>query len=241
MQDPKVQLTDWLDRLVNKCLWVNAIRRELNTIHDWAASGRFEPLEAGRFFFRLVQWSLADKLYLDVTNLAAERECQSLPRWLDQARTHGSLLMPVRYDFVQEDYVPLSVDEYHIELAEHTSKLKGLQSVVDAALARRDKHIAHWDRKYFTDPDKFQEDFPLDSREVELLIDTLAEILAHHHARIKRSGIEMNIHSGRRVDVVLNHVRAAQRMWKDGRLLAAAGVRIADYFEDDDRPTRMGH
>lgn len=234
MKDPKKQLTDYFERLVHRFLNTKSLHLELKRVMDWRRSrDRVEVLNISSYFFELATYSMSRTVLVELASLLSSREDKSLLDWLKKAIIHAKSLEPSRYNPGSSgpDRTVLSVTEYRGVLDGHIAQIDAHFDLISRIKGRRDKAIAHLDKKYFDDPESLGMDYPVRIEEVDLLIDQVSEILREHHVLLLQSDLRMEIVSSGHVDNVLRYARAHQRARTD-RNLIDKGYRPVDYERD---------
>jgi len=234
MEDPKTQLRDYLDTLIHRFLNTKSLRQELSTIHEWNRPGRRQALNLGAYFFQLASYSLSRMVLVELCRLLTERENRSLLDWLRKAKEHAGSIEPARYSprGSGSEYELIDRSEYREIVDSHLEMLSSQSDVIGHIKARRDKSIAHFDKKYFGDQKAIYEDYPLGDEDLDQLMSDVSEILREHYLYLFKSNLLMEVTSARRVETILDYVRAFQRVRSDHDLLKK-GFRPMEYRGDD--------
>lgn len=234
MQNPKVQLSEYLDRLIHKFLNTKSLHLELKRTLDWQTPEKIDALKLSSYFFQLATYSLSRTILVELAMLLSRKEQRSLFDWLTKAREHASSLDPTVYnpEFSEVDREPVAPEDYQEIIDGQLEELEKHDDLIDRIKARRDKVIAHMDKKYFKDPAAVYDDFPLSTEEIDTLFDSVSEILRKHHSLLTGANLNMEIVSGHHVDVVLRYARAHMRARRDRKLLDK-GYRPVDYERDE--------
>lgn len=66
------------------------------------------------------------------------------------------------------------------DIANHESKLSNVAPIVENLRKRRNKFFAHYDKKFFFDPDKINVDFPFSNEDAKALVRVLQSIIGDH-------------------------------------------------------------
>jgi hypothetical protein len=173
-------------------------------------------------------------ILVELCRLLTEREDRSLLDWLYKAKEHAGSIEPARYgpSGSRSEYETIDRSEYCEIVDAHLEVLDSHSGVIGRIKARRDKSIAHFDKKYFDDQTAVYEDYPLSDEELDQLISDVSKILHKHYLYLFKSDLLMEISSTRKVDNILAYTRAFQRVRKDLDLIKK-GFRPVDYMGDD--------
>jgi len=234
LKDPGNQLRDYLEKLIRRFLYVKSLDRQLKLINEWDTPKRVEALNTGSTFFRLVTYTFARIILIELCKLVSDKEEKSLVDWLNKAKDHATSIEPTRYnpDYSEREREPVKPEEYRRIISEQQAQLDANKNVINRIKAQRDKALAHSDAAYFNDPGTLYEHYPLSADDIDALMDTVSEILRTHHIHLLKADIDMEVHSLSNVDTILRLARAFSRAYKD-RDLIAKGFRPKDYLYDD--------
>lgn len=234
MEDPSKQLREYLEKLIFRFLYVKSLDRQLKIIKEWETPNRAEALNIGAYFFKLVIYSFARTILIELCKLVSEKEDKSLVDWLKKAKEHAASIDSTRHNpnYSETEREPIKPEEYVTIIEGQESQLAGQREVIDRIKTQRDKILAHSDAKYFNNPQEFYEQYPLSTEDIDGLMETVSDILSEQHLYLFQSDLlDMDISSASKVDVVLRFARAFSRARKD-RELIGKGFRSVDYLYD---------
>ena len=230
MTNPKKELGEYLKKLVQKFSYIKAYYKQLTIISDWGKPERYVAIEKGSFFFFLVNSSFYNTIFLELFKLISKKEDRNIIDWLNKAGENFKLL-DLKQINASGKYESVDSHEFHTLIKMHNNKLLDIESTIIILQTRRDKYIAHSDKKYFDNPEKLIKDFPLSKDDISNLIDTINNILHKHYSLLFQTDIDMSIHSSSNVDSILQYVFAFDKMWHDKELIKT-GFRFIDYLID---------
>jgi hypothetical protein len=164
----------------------------------------------------------------------SEKGKRSLFDWLKKAKEHTASIKPTRYNasYSKGEREPIKTKEYHVIIDDQIAQLHARNNVIDRIKARRDKAIAHLDKKYFDDPKAVDRDYPLEDNDIDDLMEVVSSILRKHHSCLFKADVDMEIKSVHTVDTVLRYARAFMRARRDFNLINRV-FRPVEYMQDD--------
>jgi hypothetical protein len=230
MTNPKKELGEYLKKLVRKFSYIKAYYKQLAIISEWEKPERYVAIEKGSFFFFLVNSSFHNTIFLELFKLISKKEDRNIIDWLNKAGENFKLL-DLKQINSSGKYESVDSHEFHELIKMHNDELLDIESTIIILQTKRDKFIAHSDKKYFDNPEKLIKDFPLSRDDISNLIDTINNILHKHYNLLFQIDINMSIHSYSNVDSILQYVFAFDKMWHDEELIKT-GFRFRDYLID---------
>jgi len=232
MINPNVKLREYLDKLIHRFLNIQSMRQQLKAILAWQSPTRIETLSRGYYFFGLATYSLSRIVLTELSMLLSPGEKRSLLDRLKKAREHAPKLKPTCYDAEKGDYELIEVEQYRALIDGQIAELKVREEIIKRIKARRDKAIAHMDKKYFDDPQALLRDYPLTESEVDDLMELAGGILRKHYSCVFQADIRMELTSVHTIDAVLEYTRAFMRARRDFKLIKV-GFKPALYLRED--------
>lgn len=236
MIDPQKYLTEYLEKLIFRFLYIDSLNRQLIQIGKWIKPDRIQALDIGAHFFELSQYSISRTILIELCKLVSHKEEKSLIDWLNQAKEHyGSLDVSI-YDpeyTTGRERRQLSRKEFEAIIDKDFLEIESQSDTINKLRIRRDKVIAHADAAFFNEPSRMQTEFPLSDLDVTALMMTLSEILRMHHVYLLHSDMRMEVSALTDVETVLKYVRGFVRVRKDAKRLWKHGIRVGDYLLDD--------
>jgi AbiU2 len=232
MNNPYEQMRDYLRSLVNHCLNTDSMNRQLSEIAEWDDPRRREALELGAHFFHCVTYGLRRIVLVELTMLLSNTEDRSLIDWLNKAKTHAASLEPTSYNPNHDRRDPIAAEDYRKIVDDQLATIGNQQEVIYRIKRHRNKAIAHFDKRYFNDPEAIIAEFPVSKSDIDSLIGLIKEILQLHYSHLFGSDLDIKIHSPRTVHTILRYTLAFKRVREDSALLAK-GFEPAKYLSDD--------
>ena len=232
MTDPNVQLREYLDKLIHRFLNIKSMSQQLKAILAWQSPTRIETLKRGYYFFGLATYSLSRIVFTELSMLLSPKEERSLLDWLKKAREHAPKLKPTRYNPKRREHELIEVEQYRSLIDGQMADLDVREDIIKRMKARRDKAIAHMDKKYFDDPQALFQDYPLTDSELDDLMELAGGILRKHYSYLFQADIRMEVISVHTVDAVLGYTRAFMRAHRDLELIKM-GFKPALYLQED--------
>ncbi len=236
MINPQKELSNYLEKLIFRCLHIDSLNRQISQILEWETPERIETLDIGSHFFELSLYTFSRTVLLDLYKLVSEDEDKSIIDWLKKAKEHCSSLDISRYDPNSSSHnnrKPLTNDEYIQIIDNHLARINEHSTIIQNIKGRRDTVIAHTDRTFFNNPRKMLNKFPLTNIDINLLLSSIKEILHEHYLLLLHADISMEVSALTDVEFVLKNVRAFRRVWRDRRITRDCRIRVADYLQDD--------
>ena len=230
MQNPKVELREYLSKLITRLLYIKGMNKQLKLLKEWETPNRIIALETGAYFFRLVGFSFNRTLLIELCMLFDDREEKCIVDWLNKAKEHSKSLEPTLFNPESEKQEILNSEIYQKIVNEQQDLIASKKEIIDRVKNRRDKALAHSDAKYFNKPDDLYVKFPLSIEEIEDLIKTATEILRMQYVYLFESDLDIQVHALTNIDRILSHIRGFQRVWHDKR---ATSLYPYLYKEDD--------
>ena len=111
-------------------------------------------------------------------------------------------------------------------------KIQEYDKVIKHIKVRRDNAFAHTASKYFNNPNKIYEHYPISLSDIDNLMLLITDILRTHHSYLFNSDIDLEVKSTGNVDNVLINNRAFKRVWRDRRIINC-GIKPYRYKLDD--------
>jgi len=234
MNNPKVELREYLDKLIHRYLNIKSMSQQYKSILEWKTPTRIEALNLGSYFFQLVAYSLERTVLVELSMLLSQREERSLLDWLKKAGEHTAAVKPTRYNpnYSGGKREPIKPKEYRALIDGQIAQLDARKDIIERIKARRDKAIAHLDKAYFDDPKAVYRDYPLSDNDIDDLMEVVSSILRKHHSCLFEADIRMEVSSVHTVDTVLQYTRAFMRVRKDFDLIKK-GFMSRLYMLDD--------
>jgi len=232
MTDPNVQLREYLDKLIHRFLNIRSMSQQLKAILGWQSPTRIETLNRGYYFFGLATYSLSRIIFTELSMLLSPREERSLSDWLKKAKDHAAKLKPTRYNPEMGEHEFIEIEQYRSLIDGQSADLALREDTIKRMKARRDKAIAHMDKKYFDDPQALFRDYPLSDSELEDLMELAGGILRKHYSCLFQADIRIEVTSVHTVDAVLEYTRAFMRARRDFDLIKM-GFNPTLYLRED--------
>ena len=115
----------------------------------------------------------------------------SLTKIYEVGRSDRNLMKLVNFIRSKRTSIEWECDEVsHDQVEEHKALLVEQKDVVSKIINRRDSFDAHFDKDYFVNAAKLNEDYPLSFEEIESLIDTAKRIVGYYYEALE--GEEMH-------------------------------------------------
>ncbi|MFB0515650.1 MAG: hypothetical protein ACETWG_03490, partial [Candidatus Neomarinimicrobiota bacterium] len=206
MKDPGNQLRDYLDKLIRRFLYIKSLDRQLKIINEWETPNRVEALNIGSYFFRLVVYSFNRTILIELCKLVSDKEKKSMVDWLKKAKEHAASIRPTRHnpDYSEAEREPIKPEEYRTIIDNQEAQLDAQKIVIDRVKAQRDRALAHSDAAYFNNPQALYKRYPLSTKDIDGLMDTVSEILRQQDFFLRRGYfLEMEVKSAHNVDLIL--------------------------------------
>ena len=232
MVNPQKELGEYLKILVQNLSFIKAYQTQLNIINDWKFSLKYSAINEGSFFFLLVLNSFNNTILLELYKITAKRENKNIIDWLIKAK-ENSLTLKLKQLIPHKGLELIKFSFYNSIIDKHLAMLAQVNEIIEKLQNRRDKFVAHADRKYFADSEKLVKDFPISSADISSVIDTIDNILHEHYNLFFQTDIDINIHSSSNVDSVLSSVYAFNKIWRDKDLIEK-GFRPVEYLPKED-------
>lgn len=232
MMNPQKELGVYLEVLTQNLSFIKAYQNQLRIISEWKHSKRYPAIQTGSFFFLLVVNSFYNTILLELYKLSSHKESRNIIDWLNKAKDNCKALnlkQSIRYG----KYKVVKSSVYTELIVQHQIMIKDVEDTIHKLQDRRDKFIAHSDKKYFANPEKLMKDFPITDKDISSLIDTINEILHKHYSLLFQTDIDMSIHSSSNVDSILKGVLAFNKVWHDKKLIKM-GIKPVDYLIDEE-------
>ncbi len=178
MNEPDKQLKAILQRL-DVYLARLAIKVEVyQYLDDCLKDDRIIALNMAPAFFRNVQDALLTDIIVTLDKIYDEQAKRSLFYYLQQMQQSFSSLK--FHD--DSPFVKGKSEAVFVKLiGEQLDQLRRDQHSLSVIATHRDKYRAHYDSKYFDNPDKLYEDAPLYPDKLADLVKTAQSILREHH------------------------------------------------------------
>lgn len=234
MQNPKHELRKYLKTLIHRFLNTKSLYQELKRIEGWEAPGKFEAFKLGAGFLELSRYTLWRIFLTEIAATLSSTEEKSLIDWLKKARQHAPSLEPTRYNpnHPYPNRQAIQPQEYRTLIDAHISCLNTHQDLITRIKTHRDKVITHFDKAYFENPKKLDQDYPLSDNDITPLLTLVSEIFRKHHGCLFKQDPRMDLLILTNVDNLLRYARAFLRVRSD-RVLIRKGFKPMDYMRDD--------
>jgi hypothetical protein len=236
MKNPKKDLSDYLEKLIFRCLHIDSLNRQIKQILQWETPERIETLNMFSHFFGLSLYTFSRTVLMDLYKLVSDNEEKSIIDWLKKAKEHCSKLDVSRYDpnsSSRSNRKPLTNEEYIKIIDNHLAMINKHSTIIQNIKGRRDTVIAHTDRAFFNDPQKMLKRFPLSDIDIDTLLNSIKEILREHHVLLLHADLTMEVAALSDAESVLKNVRAFRRVWLDKRITRDCKIRVVEYLQDE--------
>lgn len=235
MVNPEKNLKDYLMKLINRYASIKLYKKQLDIINEWERPTRIETLKKGGTFFKLVKKSFTKTFLIELCLLVSPKEKFNIHKWLEKIKIHSVSLNPTRANKgVESNTVRVKIknEEYLKIIDTHISELISHKKTIDNLTSLREKIFAHYDPKYFSNPEKLYHKYSISEEELNKLIKTIEDILLSHHSFLFASSfISLDIASSSNINIVLQYTRAFMRVRSD-KTLIAKGIRPGDYLKE---------
>lgn len=215
MINPHEEIRDYLSRLINQLLYIQGLHEQLKIIEEWESQDKYESLDIGRYFFRLVAYSFNRTILIELSKLFSDKEQKSIIDFLKKAKENASSISPTTFDREKFQRVALKLCEYKCIIDEQMKKILSKEVAIRKIKAHRDKALAHSDAEFFLNPGKLNEKYPLEFKEVDELMEIAIEILRYQNVYLFESDLDIKVYSTSNVESVLQYVRAFKRILED--------------------------
>jgi len=235
MNNAHKQMRDWLRQIINKFKYVSTLNDQLEKFDDWRTPKKLTIINMGAGFFWLMNYSFMRSILIELYLLLADREVRSLPNWLKDACRYAGNINPTRdiSDGEREREV-ISSDEYRIIVGKNLDLLAEHSELIGKIQIRRDKILAHWDKKYFNNPNKIDLDSPLSKVQLKKLINSISDILRDQCVfLLEYDPCDFIVSEGPDLEVIMKHM-SAKRAFKQYLALEAKKQVVAARREGRD-------
>jgi hypothetical protein len=164
--------------------------------------------------------------------LLSDTEEKSLIDWLTKASDHAASLEPTRYNPTTQKREAIKQNRYRDLINDHKKRLTAQQTAIDRIKAWRDKAIAHFDTRFFFDPQDLATKYPLSYADIDCLMDIISDILRKHYSCLFGRDPRPELLTLRNVDKLLKYARAFNRARKD-RDLIRKGFKPINYTQEN--------
>jgi hypothetical protein len=230
MINPKEEIRTYLGRLVNSFLYVKTLNRQLSVLKQWESESRFQTIRSGSHHFALVSYSFQRTLLIELYKLVSDREQKSIVDFLRKAKQHAASVQPREYDPTLSKDRDVDPSDFSRVVRSQMDTLTNKKDLIHRLEDRRDK-FTHADASVFNDPVSIFTKYPIDSSEIDELIDIVADILRVHYAYLFSTDLYLQeVITATGTNTVLRHLRAFNRIWDDDRL---ANLRRDLYLSDN--------
>lgn len=231
MNNPDVELRDYLKLLIGRVLAIKSTSQELRSSLEWRKGEKLETYRLGSYFLDLAAYSMSRTMLVELAAMLSSTEDRSLVDFLIKAREHAKQLNPTRENRTTKQRETVAVVEFQSIIDDQLEALRQLDPIVNRIKARRGKSIVHFEKRYFDDSKQLYADFPLDNSDIDSVLETIDIVFKSHHSLLLAAGISMNVVSVHTLKTLLKYARAFQRARKD-RDLIDKGFRPADFLGD---------
>jgi len=233
MQNPKNEIRVYLNKLIQRLLFIKGLNKQLKLLREWETPNRIIALEIGSYFFRLVGFSFYRTLLIELCMLLDDREKKSILDFLVKAKEHSKAIQPKRFSVTKFKREPVNFQEYQRIIEEHQKLLNSKDDIIKNVIGRRDTSLAHSDAKFFNNPDDTYVKYPLSDENIDELIDLSTEILRTQHLYLMDADLDIQVYATSNIDTILWHTRGFNRVWFDKRAteLNPGLYKLDDYEE----------
>ena len=196
------------------------------------APDNIEALSLGHYFFQLANYCISRIVLVELSMFLSEKEDRSLLDWLNKAKEHAGSIKPTRYNATLSEQEPIEVAEYRTIIDRQISQLQNQQDTIDRIKSRRDKGIAHLDKKYFENAESIDWDYPLGDEDIDDLMDTVSGVLRKQYSCLLGASVNLEVQSVHNIDTLLKYARAWMRARRDFSLIKK-GFSPVVYERDD--------
>lgn len=222
MQNPNIQLKEYLKSLTKTFIISNTILIQVNKLLKWYREKEPEAIDAGLLFYKFSLESFRRILTIETCKLLSKQEQKSLVDWLNQANIHANSLEPSCVVFSEDHNIKLRKllpEEYRNIINSHSESIASHQSIIDNLKGLRDKGFAHSDTNYFDKDAKLESDYPVKWNDFNSLFNTIGVILKEHYGLLFNSEMDMELYGRGDIDNILTQCRAFSRVWNNEKLL----------------------
>ena len=176
----------YYDKLIKETLHARAHLKLFEKLEDYRTSYQRELKKAKHFFGFTIKAHLDDSLLTLSRILDKRTYCDPLTIWkfLNFAEQNLEIFSNKAfsqrmkgksdyYDSLVESHEPITREE----IEEDKQKLNSLENTITNLITWRDKVIAHIDRDYLLSGKRIDEDYPLEIKQLNETIDTVAQTL----------------------------------------------------------------
>lgn len=178
MREPKEKLEKYLDSLITNIIDLNA---SLDLLRFLETTGKDED--------SLQSWNTLPSLFSFVRNSSFNQIVLTLDRLLDlkgDRSVFWYLTQMKTHIGVFESDRRFSIGE----LDEHLNRINSLQEEIEKISRCRDKWVAHRDKAYFDNPDKFWDEISIKISDLARPVDVLKELADEHLMQLKDGEVE---------------------------------------------------
>lgn len=221
MQNPNIQLKEYLRSLTKIFIMSNTTLIQVNKLLKWYREKEPEAIDTGLLFYKFSLESFRRILTIETCKLLSKQEQKSLIDWLNQANIHASSLEPSCVEKSQDHNIKLRKllpEEYRNIINSHSDSIAKHQTIIENLKALRDKGFAHSDTKYFDNDVKLERDYPVTWDDFNSLYNTIGVILREHYGLLFNSDIDMELYGRGDIDNILTQCRAFSRVWNNNKL-----------------------
>jgi len=233
MEDQKHPVIQYFEKIFFRYLHIDSLNRQINQIMDWHMPGRMEAITIGSHFFELALYSFGRIVLIDLLKLVNEKEDRSLFHWLEKAKREAPNLEISRYNSDSGLRNPIPVAEYHELINAQLAQLRGYTEIVEGIRVRRNKMIAHADKKFFDDPERLFQRYPMAGLDIQPLMVTIKSILHEQYLLLLHADSGMEVHATSDVERILGFTRAFHRVYHDRRITRDCRIKVYQYLRDD--------
>ena len=213
MTNPKVELREYLNKLIKRFLFISEMKEESENMTAWMTRpDGINALQEGASFFNLVQRSFDQTLLIELCKFIDEDEDKSLLDFLNKAKECAKPLEPTRYNLEEMKHEIISERSFCDIIDKQLEKVETHSKIIKNLKARRHKVLAHSDASFFNNPNNHYEKYPLLVDDINQLIETLETILNEQGVYLLKSDIDMKIKTTMGIDRVLEFMRAYYRI-----------------------------
>jgi hypothetical protein len=146
MTNPKVELQEYLNKLIHRFLFITQMNDELESMQTWLLRpDGINALEEGASFFNLVQRGFNQTILIELCKFIDDDEEKSLRDFLDKAKECAKPLEPTRLNFDEMKREIITPSDYCNIIDKHVNELEEHSIVIANLKARHDKALVHTD------------------------------------------------------------------------------------------------
>ena len=213
MTNPKIELREYIRKLIDRFVFILDMDDELKNMQTWEnRPDGHNALDEGFSFFNIVQRSFNQTLLIELCKFISDDEEKCLLDFLEKAKIHCKAVQPTKLETERMKREIITPMEYYKIIEKNITVLDSYSSVRNNLKARRDKALAHTDAAIFNNPEKHYEAYPLMAKEIDRLLKTIEEILKEHALYLLNAAYDLKLHTEFGVNRVLEFMRGYYRI-----------------------------